>query len=71
MHLELLLVGGELLLGLLQLERELRRRRPIAGLQVGLGFGLELLHVRPVRRHLPRDALDQAAILLEPAAALP
>ena len=40
----------------------------IAGLQVGLGLRLELLHVRLVRRHLPRHALDQAAVLLEPAA---
>ena len=69
-HLELLLVGGQFFLGLLQLERELRRGRPIAGPQVGLGLGLELLHVRPVGRHLAGDALDQAAVLLEPGAAL-
>ena len=68
-HLQLLLVGGELFLGFLQLERELRGGRPIAGLQIGLGLGLELLHVRSVGRHLAGHTLDEAAILLEPAAA--
>ena len=71
MHLELLLVGGELRLGLLQLERELGGRRAIAGLQVGLGLRLELLHVRSVGGDLPRDALDQAAVLLEARCGLP
>ena len=71
-HLELLLVGGQLLFGLLQLERELRRRGAIAGLQVGLGLGLELLHVRPVgrtwrvtRSTSPRYCSRPAAAFLE------
>ena len=70
-HLELLLVGRELGLRLLQLQRELRRRRAIAGLQVRLRLGLELLHVRPVGGDLTRDALDEAAILLEARRGLP
>ena len=41
----------------------------VAGLQIRLGLGFELLHVRPVGRDLPGDALDQAAVLLEPDAA--
>jgi hypothetical protein len=47
-HVQLLLVGGELGLRLLQLERELCRGGAIAGLEVGLGLGLELLEVRRV-----------------------
>ena len=68
MHLELALVGRELLFRFLQLERELRRRRAIAGFQIRLRLGLELLHVRAAGRRLPRDALDEAAVLLQPGA---
>ena len=67
--LQLLLVRGQLLLRLLQLQRELGRGLAIAGLEVGLGLGFELLDVRPVRRHLPGDPLDQPAVLLEADAA--
>ena len=68
-QLELLLVGGELLFGLLQLERELRGGGAIAGLEIRLGLGLELLDVGAVGLRLARDALDQPAVLLQPAAA--
>ena len=47
-HQQLLLVRPELLFGFLQLQREFRRRRPIARLEVRLGLGFELLHVRAV-----------------------
>jgi hypothetical protein len=65
-HGELAFVGLQLPLGLLQLERELRRRGAVARLEIGLGLGLELLDVRLVRLDLARDALDQPAVLLEP-----
>ena len=68
MHLQLLIVGCQLRLGLLQFERELCRSRAVARFQVRLGFRLELLHVRAVRRDLASDALDEAAVLLQPGA---
>jgi hypothetical protein len=68
-QLQLPLVGGELLFGLLQLQRELGRGGAIARLEIRLGFGLELLDVGPVRLRLARHALDQPAVLLQPAAA--
>ena len=61
-------MAGQLLFRFLQLERELGGGRAIAGFQIGLGLGLELLHVRAVRGDLTRDALDEPAILLQPGA---
>ncbi len=71
MQLQLALVGGELLFGLLQLQRELGRGGAIAGLEVRLGLGFELLDVAPVRLRLAGDALDQPAVLLQPDRGLP
>ena len=44
-HLELLFVLSQLLLGFLQLQREFGGRFALPGLQVGLHLGFELLHV--------------------------
>src|SRR4029079_12382137 len=70
MHLKLALVCGQFLFRLLQLECELCSRGAIACLEIGLRFGLELLHVRLVGRDLPGDAFDEAAVLFETDAAL-
>ena len=70
MHLELGLVLGQLGLGLLQLQGELGRRLAVAGLQVGLDLAFQVGDVLLGVLHLPRHALDQRPVLLQPLAAL-
>ncbi len=67
---ELLLVLGELLLDLLQIDRELAGGVAVVGLEVGLDLGRELRPLLLVRLHLALHALDEAAVLLEPHAPL-
>ncbi|MBZ5636683.1 MAG: hypothetical protein LAO55_26455 [Acidobacteriia bacterium] len=47
-----------------------RTELALAGLKVGLGLRLELLHVVAGAGHLPRDSLDQPTVGFETLAAL-
>ena len=66
---QLLLIGGQLALGLLQLERELGGGIALAGLQVSFGLGFELLHMVAAHLHLAGDALHQGAVGFQTLAA--
>ena len=67
---ELLLVLGQVVLGPLEVEGELGGGLAVAGVQVGLDLGLERGDLLALVVHLPRDPLDQGAVLGQPFAAL-